>query len=331
MQGIGKILRDEREKKEISLETVSEATKIRTKYLKAIEDEQFDVLPGEVYARGFVTAYLKYLGIKDRPDAVTIMSRKIDAEARAIIEAAEKNGLKQKETEKTSDKKKDKKPEKKQEKKPEPEAVAAEKEEDGSTTPRVPFNAATTEQNLRSRRASRHRKKVLFEEIPVTQKGSTIIVITIIALLFLAGIGWGYTHASSRNHPAEEPPVQQDVATPDENGEDGAGPEGEEPQQAEEPAVAPEPAAPTELQMTIRVLDITPNQNDQCWMMITVDGKATEETMSEGQVKELVAKESIQLNMGNAGAVSITLNGQDLGIQGAKGKVLKKTWTLDSI
>ena len=73
MQGIGKILKDSREARGITLDEVSEATKIRVKYLEAIEQEEFQLLPGEVYVKGFTTAYLKYLGIKDLPEVVEIM------------------------------------------------------------------------------------------------------------------------------------------------------------------------------------------------------------------------------------------------------------------
>ena len=77
LQGIGEILKKTREELGISLEEVAEATKIRTKYLRALEEENFDALPGDVYAKGFATAYLKYLGIKDRPDVVEVMKPKV--------------------------------------------------------------------------------------------------------------------------------------------------------------------------------------------------------------------------------------------------------------
>ena len=70
MQGIGEILKKEREAQKITLKQVEETTKIRRKYLEAIEREAFEVLPGEVYVKGFVATYLKYLGIKNLPDVV---------------------------------------------------------------------------------------------------------------------------------------------------------------------------------------------------------------------------------------------------------------------
>ena len=76
LKGIGEILKSEREAKNITIEQVEEATKIRRKYLEAIENEKFDTLPGEVYVKGFIATYLKYLGIKDRPDVAEILKPK---------------------------------------------------------------------------------------------------------------------------------------------------------------------------------------------------------------------------------------------------------------
>jgi cytoskeleton protein RodZ len=60
---IGSILKQARKRQEIELETVEERTKIRTKYLHALEDEEWDVLPAPAYARGFIRAYADLLGL----------------------------------------------------------------------------------------------------------------------------------------------------------------------------------------------------------------------------------------------------------------------------
>jgi cytoskeleton protein RodZ len=39
------------------------ATKVRGKYLRALEDEQFDVLPAQTYVKGFLRTYAEYLGL----------------------------------------------------------------------------------------------------------------------------------------------------------------------------------------------------------------------------------------------------------------------------
>lgn len=63
MGGIGESLRSTREAKGISLEQAEEDTKIRKKYLQALEDGDYDVIPGRVYAKGFLRNYANYLGL----------------------------------------------------------------------------------------------------------------------------------------------------------------------------------------------------------------------------------------------------------------------------
>jgi cytoskeletal protein RodZ len=66
----GNKFRKAREKKELSLEDVSNVTKIGSRMLQAIEEERFDQLPGGVFNKGFIRAYAKHLGLNDE-DAVT--------------------------------------------------------------------------------------------------------------------------------------------------------------------------------------------------------------------------------------------------------------------
>ncbi len=61
---IGKTLQETREALGLSLEAVEEETKIRRKYIQALEQEQFQVLPGPIYAKAFLKNYAKFLGIK---------------------------------------------------------------------------------------------------------------------------------------------------------------------------------------------------------------------------------------------------------------------------
>ncbi len=58
-------LRRERELREVSLQEISEATKISMKFLHAIEQNQFELLPGGVFNVGFIRAYAKHIGVDD--------------------------------------------------------------------------------------------------------------------------------------------------------------------------------------------------------------------------------------------------------------------------
>ena len=60
---IGSSLREARVRKGLDFPEIETATKIRGKYLQALEDEQFDVLPGETYIKGFLRTYAEYLGL----------------------------------------------------------------------------------------------------------------------------------------------------------------------------------------------------------------------------------------------------------------------------
>jgi cytoskeleton protein RodZ len=66
----GDKFRKAREAKDISLDDVSNVTKISSRMLQAIEQEKFDLLPGGVFNKGFIRAYAKHLGLNDE-EAVT--------------------------------------------------------------------------------------------------------------------------------------------------------------------------------------------------------------------------------------------------------------------
>jgi cytoskeletal protein RodZ len=60
---IGSVFRETRNRRKIDLSEVEAATRIRVRYLRAIENEEWNVLPGDVYARGFIRTYASFLGL----------------------------------------------------------------------------------------------------------------------------------------------------------------------------------------------------------------------------------------------------------------------------
>jgi cytoskeletal protein RodZ len=64
--GIGASLREERIRRGLTLETVEHSTRIRRRYLEAVEDERWEELPAEAYAKGFVRTYAAYLELRSR-------------------------------------------------------------------------------------------------------------------------------------------------------------------------------------------------------------------------------------------------------------------------
>lgn len=64
MSIIGEQLKKERKRKNISLSELAKKTSINERYLKALEEEDYDVLPpGEIYKKGYIRLYIKSLGI----------------------------------------------------------------------------------------------------------------------------------------------------------------------------------------------------------------------------------------------------------------------------
>jgi cytoskeleton protein RodZ len=60
---IGNSLREARVRRGIEFPQAEAAIKIRGKYLRALEDEQFELLPAETYVKGFLRTYAEYLGL----------------------------------------------------------------------------------------------------------------------------------------------------------------------------------------------------------------------------------------------------------------------------
>jgi cytoskeletal protein RodZ len=60
---IGNSLREARLRQHLEFPEIEQATKIRGKYLRALEDEQFEILPAQTYVKGFLRSYAEYLGL----------------------------------------------------------------------------------------------------------------------------------------------------------------------------------------------------------------------------------------------------------------------------
>ncbi|MBH0165805.1 DUF4115 domain-containing protein [Fictibacillus sp. 7GRE50] len=63
MTELGKLLKEKREEKGMSLEELQTATKIQKRYLVAIEEGKYEVLPGSFYARAFIKNYCEAVGL----------------------------------------------------------------------------------------------------------------------------------------------------------------------------------------------------------------------------------------------------------------------------
>lgn len=71
MESVGQYLRQQREAKAMSIEEVARATRVPMSSVERLESDQFDELPGEVFARGFMKSYARAVGL----DADDVLAR----------------------------------------------------------------------------------------------------------------------------------------------------------------------------------------------------------------------------------------------------------------
>jgi len=75
---LGEYLRKHREEANLSLKEISLITRIRCEYLKALENEEFEKIPGEVFVKGYIREFLKTLSIEPS-EAVRLYNEQMKA------------------------------------------------------------------------------------------------------------------------------------------------------------------------------------------------------------------------------------------------------------
>ena len=86
MAGEGQILFKAREAKSWDLAKAEQETKIRVRYLQALEEENYSMLPGNAYIKGFLRTYAKNLGLNPE-EVLSLYKSSATAEAAPVLEA----------------------------------------------------------------------------------------------------------------------------------------------------------------------------------------------------------------------------------------------------
>ena len=95
MTGLGTLLEKARLKQGLTIEQVSERTKIRPQYLQAIEDEEFHLLPDQAYVNAFIRTYAKALGLQDQLSAGSQNLALTQGPVKASVKEAVKETIKE--------------------------------------------------------------------------------------------------------------------------------------------------------------------------------------------------------------------------------------------
>jgi cytoskeletal protein RodZ len=83
----GAWLRRQRELREISLREIADVTKISIRYLEALEQDRFDVLPAPVFAHGFLKEYARYVGLDADEVVNSYLTAQDEAEPEEVADA----------------------------------------------------------------------------------------------------------------------------------------------------------------------------------------------------------------------------------------------------
>jgi cytoskeleton protein RodZ len=90
MASFGERMKREREMRGITLEEIADSTKIGSRSLRALEEEDFSQLPGGIFNKGFVRAYARYMGLDEDQAVADFLAAQNEAEQpQAILHPAE--------------------------------------------------------------------------------------------------------------------------------------------------------------------------------------------------------------------------------------------------
>ncbi len=83
---IGKILREQRTRKNISIETIAHETHIHLHFLEALEQEKWDTFPARVYLYGFLEQYAKHLGLVEADELVKRLKQAFGEQEKPFVQ-----------------------------------------------------------------------------------------------------------------------------------------------------------------------------------------------------------------------------------------------------
>ena len=153
-----------------------------------------------------------------------------------------------------------------------------------------------------------HHENDFVQRVESSHHRQTLIMGVVAVLVVLAG-AYFLLGGDDEPQPAKtQPSVTQQASKTSAN------------QQAQQPS---EEEKATEVKVAVKF-------TGRCWVSVKADGKTLfEGTVEKGETKEWTADQRLDLTAGNAGAVTLSYNGEDQGVLGKEGEVVEKTYRLD--
>ena len=297
MSAVGVYLRDLRERQGISLEELSRSTRVLHHYLEALETDDLASLPAPVFTKGFIRAYCQVLGVSS-DEAIALY----DLRAGQSREPTGSLAV------------------------PPPPA------------PDHHARAATSE-----RREGRGRGAVLISFVLLVVLGAALFAVTLALQSGREEVdGKGPADAAAppqpepiptpAAEPAESAPAQPPVAAeplkrpPSTQPSAGASERPAAAPSVTAPSVsAPVPPSPSTAQSIVSPYRLVARTTETTWIRVrTEDGRTSEETIPANEIREWVSNGPFVITIGNAGGVSLELNGRSIPRLGASGAVITR-------
>lgn len=314
---LGDTLREAREKQGLTYKDIEKGTSIRALYIEYIEKGEYDELPGDVYTKGFIRSYANFLKLdanalvqaftaerhkgaapaaQQKPSAPKAAPEKPQAKKSAApsVQPAAKSVEKAEKSAKAETIEKDEKPVE-QPAAPKQEAAPRKAPVQPKATAVKPQPKQQPKKAPASKPAAPRFTAQDFNE-PKRSNGKLIAIVAIV-LVVLAGAVYAL---SGSEDSAKKPATQQT-------------------QQVEAPAPK-----------TYDGVEVTATFTADCWLEVKADGKTVYEgTLKKGDSQTWKGTDKVTVRVGDAGAVSFSVNGKDLGTAGKTGQVANKTFTKD--
>ncbi len=257
-KSVGTILRETRLSKGISLVDVEKISNVRARYLEAIENDDYDKLPGEVFVRGIIRNYGNYLGL----DGLELVNMYKAGRAGVSVDKVRSSGIRE--------------------------------------ADRVRLNV----QLRNTRDIGSGTGKFELSSLPLRQIIAGLLVIVILcAGYFAVPAALDYF----KSQPQAEPKQEQQAII----------------EQAE-PAPQAVPYAVSD-----KVL-VEMEASGQCWLEVNADGaEAFAGMLNSRDKKSFEAKDKLIIKYGNIGVMKVSVNGQQVDLQGEHG-VAVKTYTREN-
>ncbi|MGB3634331.1 MAG: helix-turn-helix domain-containing protein [Rubrobacteraceae bacterium] len=301
---IGLTLQQARQERGLSYEDAERDTKIRVRYLEAMERNDYEALPGVVYAQGFLKTYANYLDLDGERLAQEFKDRQ------STSPLSQDSNVRSVRAERRQDRP----------------GAARFRRRHNRLSPLVIIGAVLTLvllvivvgvlyfvglQASRSTEGAQSSEPQRAENAGASEQGNA-------SQNSEGGSSGGESGAGAgEDGTAQEQPSPQETEKPDAGGagEEAAAEPSPSPEPAQSEAAASEPPPPESLTMEVRV------EGNISWLNIEADGNVVfVEVAESGFVQTFEAEESITVWSGNAGAVFLSVNGQDYGQFGESGQ-----------